>query len=104
MAKKRYKPRCMGYGKGWTGESYACKDCAKKDKINFNRCKKLTFESLVQPNYPDNDEIVKSILSPEDWEYYCKKIIKRKPKIAKRKQGRRSDILTYNEIGKFLNE
>jgi len=89
---------CVGYGKAFAPEFEDCVECAKKSKAQYNKCKMLVFESLNDPKYPDNNEIVRMTLTDEDWLYYCKKIIKKTPHVVSKfgefltgpKRGRKS--------------
>lgn len=81
---------CPAHGEGFTEDAGDCIECKKKSKRYFNSCKKETFHGLVNETNSDNDDIIRMTLNDDDWEYYCKKIIKRTPK-------------TQYEYGHFIN-
>ena len=93
--------KTLCFGKAFKRKCEYCLICKKKSLETYNACRKEVLSSLNNPNYKDNDEIVRMTLDDVDWKFYCEKIIKRNPKTQRRyqhfiiaaKRGRKNKIV-----------
>ena len=77
----------MCYGKSFMRDSESCLDCRKSDGVKtYNACRKELFSKLRNDKNIDNDDVIRMTLDDTDWEFYCKKIIKRYPKTQSKYQ------------------
>ena len=70
-------PRC--FGKSYMRTADTCTECRKNTRKTYNDCRLFVMKSLKN-TYTDNNEVVRMTLDDIDWEFYCKKVLKKTPK------------------------